>query len=117
MIKTPLALVILLLAALVAVPHSAEAVDKPNILIVGDDADVDSVPRHSRIFKRVLDAIAGELHTEGFDVFDEVAITLEDFAQGRSRRSDAEVIDIAKSSSRPPIDIVVHSAFTRAQTS
>ena len=76
---------------------------------MGDDADADSVPRHSRIFKprARLDAIAGELHTEGFDVFDEVAVTLDDFAQARSRRSDAEVIDIAKSVTRPPIDIVV----------
>ena len=98
---------LLLLPFLVGLPPAAQAADKPNILIVGDDADVDSVPRHSRIFKRVLDAIAGELHLEGFDVFDEVAITAEDFAQGRSRRSDAEVIDIAKSSTRPPIDIVV----------
>ena len=29
------------------------------------------------------------------------------FAQGRSRRSDAELIDIARSTKRPPIDIVV----------
>ncbi len=40
-------------------------------------------------------------------MFDEVAVTLDDFAQARSRRSDAEVIDIAKSVTRPPIDIVV----------
>ena len=107
MINTPFAIAVVLLAALIALPQAAGAVDKPNILIMGDDADADAVPRHSRIFKRVLDAIAGELHIDGFDVFDEVAITLEDFAQDRSRRSDAEVIDIAKSVTRPPIDIVV----------
>jgi len=105
--KSPLAVAFILLAALIAFPQGAQAVDKPNILIMGDDADADTVPRHSRVFKRVLDAIAGELHTEGFDVFDEVAVTLDDFAQDRSRRSDAEVIDIAKSVTRPPIDIVV----------
>jgi hypothetical protein len=105
--KSPLAVAFILLAALIAFPQGAQAVDKPNILIMADDADTDTVPRHSRVFKRVLDAIAGELHTEGFDVFDEVAVTLDDFAQDRSRRSDAEVIDIANSVTRPPIDIVV----------
>ncbi len=55
MTKTPLAVAFVLMAALIALPQEARAVDKPNILIMGDDADADSVPRHSRIFKRVLD--------------------------------------------------------------
>ncbi len=96
----------LLLISCASAP-SSYAVEKPNILIMGDDADQDTVPRNSRVFRRVLDTLSNELHNEGFDVFDEVAISLDDFAQGRSRRTDAEIIDIAKSVKRPPIDIAV----------
>jgi len=52
-------------------------------------------------------ALTNQLHNAGFDVFDETAVTLENFAQGRVRRTDAELIDIAKSIHRPPIDVVV----------
>ncbi len=96
----------LLLISCASAP-SSYAVEKPNILIMGDDADQDTVPRNSRVFRRVLDTLSNELHNEGFDVFDEVAVSLDDFAQGRSRRTDAEIIDIAKSVKRPPIDIAV----------
>jgi|TARA_B100000315_G_scaffold75290_1_gene68917 hypothetical protein len=83
------------------------AADKLNLLIMGEDADKDTVPRNSRVFKRVLDALSNQLHDEGFDVFDETAVTLENFAQGRVRRTDAELIDIARSVKRPPIDVMV----------
>ena len=83
------------------------AIEKPNLLIMGDDGDKDSVPRNSRVFRRVMDALTNEIHNEGFDVYDETAISLDDFAQGRVRRTDAEIIDIAKSIKRPPIDIAV----------
>ncbi len=105
--KTILLLAGALLLISCASAPSSYAVEKPNILIMGDDADQDTVPRNSRVFRRVLDTLSNELHNEGFDVFDEVAISLDDFAQGRSRRTDAEIIDIAKSVKRPPIDIAV----------
>jgi hypothetical protein len=96
----------LLLISCAGAPPSM-AVEKPNLLIMGEDADEDSVPRNSRVFRRVLDALSNEIHNEGFDVFDETAISLDDFAQGRVRRTDAEIIDIAKSIKRPPIDIAI----------
>ena len=85
--------------------------DNPNILIMGEDADDDTIPRDSRVFKRVLNVLSNQLHNEGFDVFDETAITLENFAQGRVRRTDAELIDIARTIKRPPIDVVVMFAI------
>jgi len=74
---------------------------------MGEDRDEDSVPRFSRIFVRVQDAIIEELNVSGFDVFDEAAASLGNFAQDRVRRADPELIDIARSVTRPPIDVVV----------
>ena len=85
----------------------AFAGEQPNILIMGEDADTDAVARKSRVFKRVLNALANEMNDEGFNVYDEAATTLDTFAQDRVRRTDAEVIDIARSVKRPPIDVAV----------
>ena len=81
--------------------------EHPNILIMGENVDKDTISRKSRVFKQVLDAIANEMNYEGFDVYDETAATLDDFAQDRGRRTDAEIIDIARSVKRPPIDVAV----------
>lgn len=81
--------------------------EQPNILIMGEDGDPDTVARDGRIFDRVLDALAAEMNDEGFDVYDEVAVTLDNNTQGRTRRSDAEIIDIARSVRRVPIDVAV----------
>jgi hypothetical protein len=93
----------------------SRALEGPNILILGEDADEDTVPRNSRVFKRVLDVMSNELHDQGFDVFDETAITM-DMAQGRVRRTDAELIDISRSISKPPIDVgVMFSIYASAR--
>ena len=85
--------------------QSSQAAEQPNIMIMGEDADEFTVPRDNRVFKRVLDALANEMHDEGFNVYDETALTLDDFVQGRVRRSDDEIIDIARSIKRAPIDV------------
>jgi hypothetical protein len=108
MIKGLRSIAVGLLIALFGVLGSAQAVEKPNLLIMGEDADKESVPRSSRIFERVIGAVSDQLNLEGFDVFDETALTLGDFAQGkRLGRTDAELIDIARTISRPPIDVVI----------
>ncbi len=90
--------------------------ERPNILIMGEDAEPGTVPRNNRIFKRVLDALANEMNDEGFDVYDETAVTLDNFAQGRIRRTDGEIIDIARSIKRPPIDVaVIYGIYAHAQ--
>lgn len=92
------------------------AADYPNLLIMMQDADDDTVPRSSRVADRVMDALTTQLTTEGYRVFNETAVTLDDFAQDRVRRSDAELIDIARSIRRPPIDVVVlYEIFASAQ--
>lgn len=80
---------------------------KPNLLIMVQDHDTDSVKRDSRVYKRVYDALDEMLNEAGFAVYNETAITLDGYAQGRTRRSDAELMDIARSVNRPPIDVVV----------
>ncbi len=97
----------LTLMACASQPTPTIAGEQPNILVMGEDADKDTVPRNSRVFKRVLDAMAQELVTEGFKVYDEVAVSLDDFAQGRTRRTDAEIIDVSRKIKRPPIDVTV----------
>jgi hypothetical protein len=95
---------------------AAQAGEHPNIIIMGEDADKDTVPRNSRVYKRVLDALVNEMNDEGFNVYDETAVTLDDFAQGRVRRTDAEIIDIARSVKRPPIDVaVIYSIYASAK--
>jgi hypothetical protein len=97
--------------------YPAMAESKLNLLIMGEDADEDTVPRNSRVFRRVLDEISNQLNDEGFDVFDETAVSLENFEQGRVRRTDAELIDISKSIKQPPIDVVVmFSIYASART-
>lgn len=97
-------------------PAAVLAGEQPNILIMGEDADQDTVPRNSRVFKRVLDALSNEMNNEGFNVFDETVVTLDDFKQGQVRRTDAEIIDIARSVKRPPIDVAVIYAIYASAT-
>ena len=92
------------------------AADNPNLLVMGEDADEDTVPRDSRVFKRVIVALQNQMHDNSFDVYDETAITLDNFVQGRIRRTDGEIIDIARSVKRPPIDVaVIFSIYASAQ--
>lgn len=88
-------------------PLKAVASELPNLMIMGEDYDADAIPRDSRVFNRVLNELAERLNMDGFDVYDEVAVSLNDFAQNRVGRSDAELIDIARAATRPPIDIVI----------
>lgn len=83
-------------------PVTAIAQDR-NILIVGEDADEDSVPRFGRTFVRVLGALTKELGAAGFEVFDETEADLGNFFQDRVRRTDADLAEIAASVSGAPI--------------
>lgn len=93
------------------------AADSVNLLVMVEDADQNSIPRDSRINKRVHASISQQLN-HIVDVYDETSLTLTSFKQGRVRRSDAELIDIAQSITRPPIDIIaVFSTYASISTS
>ena len=87
-----------------AVPQ-AHAGDQPNILVMGEDADIDTVPRNSRIFNRVLRAMEGELQAMGFRVYDETATTMDITDPARVRRTDAEILTVARRVQDVPIDV------------
>jgi hypothetical protein len=100
--------VLLALASLAGGPRAAAlASERPNLMIVGEDADRSSVPRGSRVFNRVLAAIANDMIEQGFQVYDETAASMGITRPGKMRRTDAELIDIARSIQRPPIDVIV----------
>ncbi len=106
----------LFLMSCAAIPSPGHAADKPNLLIMGEDADKDTVPCSSRVFERALNALSTQAGEEGFAVFDETAVTPGDFVQGRCRRTDAELIDIARSIRNPPIDVaVIFSIYASAE--
>lgn len=90
------------------------AADNPNLLVMGEDADSYTIPRNSPVFKRVLRALENHMNDNSFDVYDETAISMDYFEQGRTRRTDAEIIDVARSITRPPIDVaVIFSIYAR----
>jgi hypothetical protein len=84
----------------------AAAAEQPNVLVMGEDADEDGVPCSSRVFKSALAVMTEEMHLKGFDTYDETAVTLDTFVQGQCGRTEAEIIDIARSLTRPPIDVI-----------
>ena len=90
-----------------AIAPEAIAATGGNLLVMGEDSDADSISRHSRIFRRVLDSMTSELHEAGYDVYDEASVTLDDAPPHRLGRDDAELVDIARGARRPPIDTVV----------
>jgi len=106
-ITSAIAAASIFVVACTAVPTNTFAIEYPNIMIVGEDDDKDTIRRDSRIFKRVLNEISYVLNDEGFDVFDETAVTLGKYVQGRVNRNDAEIIRIAKNQTKPPIDVIV----------
>lgn len=92
--------------AIAYTPNIASAGEQPNILIMGEDADLDTVPRDSRIFNRVLRALSSELEVVGFRVYDETAVSMGITNPNRVRRDDAELITVAKRIQDVPIDAV-----------
>ena len=106
---------IILLALILLFSDHSWATDLPRVLIVGEDADPDTIPRGHRVFTRVLDAISNTLINQGFDVKDETALTYETHVQGRERRNDAELIEIAKNTG---IDVLcIFSIYPKVLTS
>lgn len=94
----------------------AQAADQPNLLVVGEDADTDTVPRGSRIFNRVLAELTTDMSELGFKVYDETAVGMDITNPGRVRRVDAELISVAQRIQQPPIDaIVVFQIYSSVQ--
>ena len=103
---------LLLLATLIGFGLTISATDGAraqglNMLVMGEDADEDSVPRGNRIFNRVILALGEEMNVRGFNVFDETAVALNITQPNRVRRRDAELIDVSRAVQNPPLDVVM----------
>jgi len=95
------------LGATVVSTGTAAQARGPNILVVSEDADKDTIPRNNRAFNRVLAEISEAMIAKGFQVYDETAVSLQIAPPGTPRRTDAELITVARAISRPPIDLLV----------
>ena len=105
---------LIILVAFLAFAGTAAAGGKPNIVVVGADGDPASVRHDSRILSRAYVALSDQLHEAGFDVFD--AVDLLPQRADRTRRSDRDILNAARTAKRPPLDIVViFSAYTKAR--
>ncbi len=96
----------------------AFAQSRPNIVMMSEDNDEDTVPRGNRIFNRVIRELGETMNVRGYNVYDETAVAMGISQPGRVRRRDAELIDIARSVQTPPVDvIVIFQIFASAQKS
>lgn len=84
----------------------ARAQTKPNIVVMGEDADEDSVPRGNRIFQRVITELSETMNLRGYNVYDETAVAMGITQANRVRRRDAELIEVARAVQNPPLDVV-----------
>jgi hypothetical protein len=107
-IMSRIARALLILSSLIAIAEPASAQSpKLNVVMMGEDADASSVPRTNRVFSRVQQEIMEQMNVRGLQVYDEVAVSLGVTDPGRVRRRDAELIDVARTVSRPPLDVLV----------
>ncbi|TGE01750.1 hypothetical protein [Methylobacterium nonmethylotrophicum] len=90
--------------ALLAGPALAQP--KPTIVVMGEDADEDSVPRGNRIFQRVIAELSETMNLRGYNVYDETAVAMGFTQPNRVRRRDAELIEVARAVQNPPLDVV-----------
>lgn len=84
----------------------ALAQPKPTVVVMGEDADEDSVPRGNRIFQRVIAELSETMNLRGYNVYDETAVAMGFTQPNRVRRRDAELIEVARAVSSPPLDVV-----------
>ena len=99
-----------------AVSFPLHALERPNIVVIGNDFDRGTVARQSRVFDGVLDRLSSDLYHAGFAVFDETSIALEQETKRARRRSEAQIVAAARAVTRPPLDIaVVFSIYAHAE--
>ncbi|MGF1658893.1 MAG: hypothetical protein ACFCUS_05650 [Rubrimonas sp.] len=112
----PLCAAALALLGCATAPRPAIAQDVPNVLVMVEDSDRDTVPRDSRIHRNVLAGMNDRMNGRGYRVFDEQAVGISGYqemtASDRVRRTDQELIIVANSVARPPIDVLIaYEAF------
>lgn len=87
----------------------ANAVTKPNILVIANDEHIDSVPENNYIVTNaVRNAVQSQLIQEGYEVLDETLLTI-DYASvdSNERNTKKGLLELAKSISDRRVDVVV----------
>ncbi|MBI5163864.1 MAG: hypothetical protein HY985_08170 [Magnetospirillum sp.] len=92
----------------------AGAANEPRVLMMTEDFDRDTVPRNSRVNKRVLAVLQEEFDQSGIKIYDETVLTMDFGAQGRQRRPDAEMIDVARSTRQVDV-LTFYSIYASAE--
>lgn len=98
--------ILMALGLMLGLVSHAAAVQPLNMIVMGEDNDADSVPRTHRVFNRVQRAIMESLNIEGYQVYDETAVSMDVTDTSRIGRSDAELIDVARTLTSPPMDVL-----------
>ena len=97
-------------------PGILSAGERPNLLVIGQDAGPNAVPRDGRTFERALQTLSGELHEVGLGIFDETVFGSKGVSGDQAARSEIETIDLARSVRRPPLDAALFlSAYARGE--
>ncbi|TAN63361.1 MAG: hypothetical protein EPN20_09840 [Magnetospirillum sp.] len=114
MMRTILAVAAVATLMACAPTRMVSAANEPRVLMMTEDFDKDTVPRNSRVNKRVLAALQEEFDQSGIKIYDEAALTLDFGAQGRQRRPDAELIDVARSTRQVDV-LALYSIYASAE--
>ena len=86
-----------------------------NLLVLGEDAGANTSPRQSQSFQRVQAAMSGELAKWGYAFYDEIAVA--GLVSSIGFRSEAELLEFARSVNQPPIDVaVIYSIHANGQS-
>ena len=94
---------VLLALSLVTSAHHAAALERLNIVVLGQDRGGDSLLPESAPFVTALDVLTGQLNRAGFAVFDRAALALGE----EPGHNDARLISAARAVTRPPLDLAI----------
>ena len=100
-------------------PTPSFAQDIPNILVMPEDSDPDTVPRDSRVQRNILGGLQDRMNSRGYRVFDEQAVGIDGYQQttvsDRVRRTDQELIIVARTANQPIDVIIAYEVFASVE--
>lgn len=102
------------LVACAAPSRGVHAANQPRVLMMTEDFDKDTVPRNSRVNKRVIETLQEEFDQSGVRIYDETALSLNFATPDRQRRPDAELIDVARATKQVDV-VVLYSIYASAE--
>jgi len=78
-----------------------------NVLVVVEDAGEDSLPRNHRASRKLVDKVSDTLNFHGINVYDQTALSLDDFDLSYGRMGPAELVNMARSVKSTSLDYLV----------